>query len=82
MYYKQELDVDVFLPVEAGKKMKAPVEFVDKTFTMRYKPVYHFNFGLIGKDGVKQAPTLVVFNGEEFEKYRGVSDIKGWLMKK
>lgn len=54
MYYKQGIDVDVFLPVEAGKKMKAPVELVDKTFTMRYKPVYHFNFGLIAKDGVKR----------------------------
>ena len=30
--------------------------------------------------GVKQAPTLVVRHGEEFEKFRGVSDIKGWLM--
>ena len=61
MYYKQELDVDVFLPVEAGKKMKAPVEFVDKTFTMKYKPVYHFNFGLIGKDGVKRSAFASVY---------------------
>ena len=30
--------------------------------------------------GVKQAPTLVVRHGDSFEKYRGVSDIKGWLM--
>ena len=30
--------------------------------------------------GVKQAPTLVLVNGDSFEKYRGVSDIKGWLM--
>ena len=37
---------------------------------------------LVGKYGIKQAPTLVVFNGDSFEKYRGVSDIKGWLMKK
>ena len=36
---------------------------------------------LVEKFGVKQAPTLVLVNGEEFEKYRGVSDIKGWLMK-
>ena len=35
---------------------------------------------LVGKFGVKQAPTLVLVNGENFEKYRGVSDIKGWLM--
>ncbi|MER2143556.1 MAG: anaerobic ribonucleoside-triphosphate reductase, partial [Eubacteriales bacterium] len=35
---------------------------------------------LTAKYGVKQAPTLVVRTGEGFEKYRGVSDIKGWLM--
>ncbi|MBQ3900745.1 MAG: ribonucleoside triphosphate reductase, partial [Clostridia bacterium] len=35
---------------------------------------------LVEKFGVKQAPTLVVVNGDGFEKYRGVSDIKGWLM--
>ncbi len=37
---------------------------------------------LVSRFGVKQAPTLVLVNGEEFEKYRGVSDIKGWLMKR
>jgi len=35
---------------------------------------------LAKKYGVKQAPTLVLVNGDSFEKYRGVSDIKGWLM--
>lgn len=61
MYYKQGIDVDVFLPVEAGKKMKAPVELVDKTFTMRYKPVYHFNFGLIAEDGVKRGAFASIY---------------------
>ena len=37
---------------------------------------------LVEKFGVKQAPTLVLLDGDSFEKYRGVSDIKGWLMKK
>ena len=37
---------------------------------------------LVEKFGVKQAPTLVLVNGDSFEKYRGVSDIKGWLMNK
>ena len=36
---------------------------------------------LVAKFGIKQAPTLVLVNDEGFEKYRGVSDIKGWLMK-
>ena len=35
---------------------------------------------LVEKYGVKQAPTLVLVDGDNFEKYRGVSDIKGWLM--
>ena len=35
---------------------------------------------LTAKYGVKQAPTLVVRTGDGFEKFRGVSDIKGWLM--
>ena len=35
---------------------------------------------LVGTYGVKQAPTLIVQGADGFEKYRGVSDIKGWLM--
>ena len=35
---------------------------------------------LTQKYGVRQAPTLVLVNGDRVEKYRGVSDIKGWLM--
>ena len=37
---------------------------------------------LVEKYGVKQAPTLVLLHDDGFEKYRGVSDIKGWLMHK
>ena len=40
------------------------------------------NAELVGKYGVKQAPTLVIVGEDGFEKYRGVSDIKGWLMNK
>ena len=36
----------------------------------------------VAQFGVKQAPTLVLVHGDSFEKFRGVSDIKGWLMKK
>jgi ribonucleoside-triphosphate reductase len=35
---------------------------------------------LVAKYGVKQAPTLVVLEGDGFEKFRGVSNIKGWIM--
>ena len=38
---------------------------------------------LVEQYGVKQAPTLVLLKEDgTFDKYRGVSDIKGWLMHK
>ena len=37
---------------------------------------------LVTKFGVRQAPTLVLVHGDTFEKFKGVSDIKGWLMKR
>ena len=37
---------------------------------------------LVQEYGIKQAPTLVLIHGDSFEKYRGVSDIKGWLMQR
>ena len=37
---------------------------------------------LVAHYGIKQAPTLVVPNNEGFDKFRGVSDIKGYLMNK
>ncbi len=37
---------------------------------------------LVEKFGVRQAPTLVLVKGDSFEKFRGVSDIKGWLMQR
>ena len=36
---------------------------------------------LVQEYDVRQAPTLVVVNDDGFEKFRGVSDIKGWLNK-
>ncbi len=35
---------------------------------------------LVEKYGIRQAPTLVIDNDSSFEKYRGVSEIKGWLI--
>ncbi|MCR5005052.1 MAG: ribonucleoside triphosphate reductase [Clostridiales bacterium] len=37
---------------------------------------------LVEKFDIRQAPTLVLVHGDTFEKYRGVSDIKGWLKNK
>ena len=35
---------------------------------------------LVARYDIKQAPTLVLQGAEGYEKFRGVSDIKGWLM--
>ncbi|MBO4432140.1 MAG: ribonucleoside triphosphate reductase [Clostridia bacterium] len=35
---------------------------------------------LVAKYGIRQAPTLIINSGDGFEKYRGVSDIKGYIM--
>ena len=40
------------------------------------------NKELVTEYGVKQAPTLVLLGGDGFQSFRGVSDIKGWLMGK
>ena len=37
---------------------------------------------LVAKYGIRQAPTLVINTADGFEKYRGVSDIKGYIMSK
>ena len=38
------------------------------------------NVDLANRYGVRQAPTLVVMQGDEVEKYKGVSEIRGMLM--
>ncbi|MBE6010364.1 MAG: ribonucleoside triphosphate reductase [Lachnospiraceae bacterium] len=35
---------------------------------------------LAEKFDIMQAPTLIIQDGDTFQKFRGVSDIKGWLM--
>ena len=37
---------------------------------------------LVAKYGIRQAPTLIIKTADGFEKYRGVSDIKGYIMSK
>ena len=37
---------------------------------------------LVERYGVKQAPTVVLVHGDTVEKFRGVSDIRGWLKKR
>ena len=40
------------------------------------------NKELVNEYGVKQAPTMVLLGSDGFQSFRGVSDIKGWLMGK
>ena len=37
---------------------------------------------LVKKYGIMQAPTLVVVDGDDYKKYTGVSDIRGWMSQK
>ena len=37
---------------------------------------------LVQKFGIMQAPTLVIMEGDSYEKYTGVSDIRGWMTRK
>ena len=40
------------------------------------------NRELVSQYGIKQAPTLVVMADDGFKTFKGVSDIKGWLIKR
>ena len=57
--------------------------YMDKAGFQYEKLMADENADLAGKYGVKQAPTLVLVDADGgFEKFRGVSDIKGWLSKR
>ncbi len=58
---------------------KLAAALLDKAGVPYVKMIAEEHPDLVEKYGVKQAPTLVLTNGESFEKYRGVSDIKGYL---
>ncbi|MBQ6755478.1 MAG: ribonucleoside triphosphate reductase [Oscillospiraceae bacterium] len=61
---------------------KAAAALLDKAGVQYTALNANENAELVNKYGVKQAPTLVIVGEDGFEKYRGVSDIKGWLMSK
>ncbi|MBQ0025913.1 MAG: ribonucleoside triphosphate reductase, partial [Lachnospiraceae bacterium] len=58
---------------------KLAAALLDKAGVPYVKMIGEEHPDLVEKYGVKQAPTLVMINGDSFEKYRGVSDIKGYL---
>ena len=59
---------------------KLAMALLDKAGVSYEKLIATENVELTNKYGVKQAPTLVMTDGENFEKFKGVSDIKGYLM--
>ena len=63
---------------------KLAISMLEKEGFLFKKVLATENVELTNKYGVKQAPTLVVLgqNPDEYEKYKGVSEIKGMLMKK
>ena len=59
---------------------KLAMALLDKAGIGYTKLVATENLELTNHYGVKQAPTLVLPQGEDFLKFKGVSDIKGYLM--
>ena len=59
---------------------KLAMALLDKQGIAYEKMIATENVELTNKYGVKQAPTLVLIDGDNFEKIKGVSDIKGYLM--
>ena len=61
---------------------KAASALLDKA-GVKYTPVNaNENAELAQKFGIRQAPTLIITDGTNTERYKGVSDIKGWLMER
>ena len=59
---------------------KLAIQMLDKAQFPYEKIVATERVDLANQYGVKQAPTLVIIDGDQVEKYRGVSDIKGMLL--
>ena len=58
---------------------KMAIALLDKAGVQYEKLIANDHADLVEKYGVKQAPTLVLENADGFEKFKGVSEIKGWL---
>ena len=59
---------------------KLAMNMLEKAGFVYKKIVAMENQELTNQYGVKQAPTLVVLEGDNIQKFKGVSDIKGMLM--
>jgi len=61
---------------------KAAVSLLDQNAVSYVKLTTDDNITLVNKYGIRQAPTLVLVHGDSFERYKGLSDINGYLMTK
>ena len=68
---------DIELERAVSVKTEGDVKIVETEEGGRYEA-----WTVVIATGVKQAPTLVLIKDDGIERYRGVSDIKGWLMHK
>ncbi len=59
---------------------KLAASLLDKAGIGYEKLIAEEHGDLVSQYGVKQAPTLVLINGDSFEKFKGVSDIKKYLL--
>ncbi|MCC8137138.1 MAG: ribonucleoside triphosphate reductase [Clostridiales bacterium] len=59
---------------------KAAMALLDQNAVAYEKITADENIDLVNRFGVRQAPTLVLVHGDQFQTLRGVSDINGYLM--
>ena len=73
-------DKNYLFMTETCPNCKLAIALLDKAGVSYEKLIANEHVALVEKFGVKQAPTLVLETADGFEKYKGVSEIKGWLM--
>ncbi len=61
---------------------KIATALLDKAGVGYIKLLAEENAELVGEFGIRQAPTLIVVKGDAYDKYVGVSEIKGYIQSK
>ena len=78
----KELDLNkkvLLFKTETCPNCKAAATLLDKN-EIKFEPIIATEHtDLVEEYGITQAPTLIVIEGSGYAKYRGVSDIKGWI---
>ena len=61
---------------------KIATALLDKAGVGYIKLLAEENTELVGEFGIRQAPTLIVVSGDAYDKFTGVSEIKGYIQSK